>query len=124
MPGVCQVGQEPAFRPTRSPKKAEIHRVAISLSSPVILAGTPLQKVFSCRGSLDSPAKEIGALRTGLACSATIYNSSTQISYRFSLRTTGNMKEVVIFGAGRFAEVVRFYLENDSEYSVAGHTVD
>ncbi len=34
------------------------------------------------------------------------------------------MKEVVIFGAGRFAEVVRFYFENDSEYSVAGHTVD
>jgi sugar O-acyltransferase (sialic acid O-acetyltransferase NeuD family) len=35
---------------------------------------------------------------------------------------SGKMRQAVIFGTGAFAEVVKFYLDVDSDYSVAGFT--
>lgn len=34
------------------------------------------------------------------------------------------MKSVIVFGAGDIAEIAGFYLANDSDYTVAAHTVD
>ena len=36
----------------------------------------------------------------------------------------GELKKLVIFGAGQTAEVAHFYFSNDSAYDVAGFTVD
>lgn len=34
------------------------------------------------------------------------------------------LNKVVLFGAGQFAEVARYYLEKDSSYEIAGYTLD
>jgi len=34
------------------------------------------------------------------------------------------MAKIVIFGASQFAEMIRFYLTNDSDHTVVAHTVD